>query len=138
MKPIIENRLSLLPAFFLHWCFALFPLRFVRRRRDTTLTLPRRGAVPTDPISRAAEGGAPILSAESMYKEAGGACGEGYELVVKKVLGASCECVSESCQNGPGEGREVRTEAERSFGKEKQDDAPVGDSGIKFTFANKD
>lgn len=92
--------------------------------------------MPKDPVSRAAEGAAPVLSAESMYQEAGGACGEGYELVVKKVLGASCECVSESCMNGPGEGREVRTEAERAFGK--QEEAPAGDSGIKFTFANKD
>jgi hypothetical protein len=74
-----------------------------------------------------------------MYQEAGGAGGEGYELVVKKVLGASCECVAESCMGGPQEGREVRTEAERAFGKQTEsDDAPVGESGIKFTFTNKD
>lgn len=80
------------------------------------------------------------MSAESMYQEAGGACGEGYELVVKKVLGASCECVADSCRDGGGGSREMRTEEERSFGKasEAEKDAPVGESGIKFTFTNKE
>lgn len=75
-----------------------------------------------------------------MYEDAGGACGEGYELVVKKVLGASCECISDSCKDGAGEGaREVRTEEERSFGKSQEEEAgSVGESGIKFTFTNRD
>ena len=63
-----------------------------------------------------------------MYEEQGGACGEGYELVVKKVLGASCECVSPVCADGnKAEGaREVRTEAERAFGKQEEpEDAPL-------------
>lgn len=88
----------------------------------------------------AAEGAAaaPALSAESMYQEAGGACGEGYELVVKKVLGASCVCVADSCAEGGEGAREgARTEEERSFGKDKSPDTPVGDSGIKFTFVLK-
>ena len=72
-----------------------------------------------------------------MYDEQGGACGEGYELVVRKVLGASCECVADSCKEGAEGAREVRTEAERSFGK--QEDAPeAGSSGIVFTFQNKE
>ena len=75
-----------------------------------------------------------------MYQDAGGACGPGYELVVRKVLGASCECVDDSCKDGAPEGaREVRTDAERSFGKEKTEDAaPAGDSGIKFVFTPKE
>ena len=82
--------------------------------------------------------GTKTLSAADMYDEQGGACGEGYELVVRKVLGASCECVADSCKDGAAEGsREVRTEAERSFGK--QEDAPeAGSSGIVFTFQNKE
>lgn len=74
-----------------------------------------------------------------MYQQAGGACGEGYELVVKKVLGASCECVADSCRDGGEGAREVRSEEERAFGKapDAEAGAPVGESGIKFTFANK-
>ena len=81
------------------------------------------------------------LSVDSMYEEQGGACGEGYELVTVKVLGASCVCVSDSCKDGakPEGAREVRTDAERSFGKEKTEDAaPAGDSGIKFVFTPKE
>ena len=89
------------------------------------------------PITGAAEG-APVMSAESMYQEAGGACGEGYELVVKKVLGASCECVADSCKDGGAGAREVRTEEERSFGKAQDNGEPVGESGIKFSFVSKD
>jgi len=77
------------------------------------------------------------LSATEMYEEQGGACGEGYELVTVKVLGASCVCVADSCKDGkkPEGAREVRTDAERSFGKEKTEDAaPAGDTGIKFVF----
>ena len=33
----------------------------------------------------------------------GGACGDGYELRVVKVLGASCVCVSDSCADDEGE-----------------------------------
>ena len=68
-----------------------------------------------------------------MYEEQGGACGEGYELVTVKVLGASCVCVSDSCKDGakPEGAREVRTDAERSFGKQvkTEDAAPAGDPG---------
>ena len=78
---------------------------------------------------------APTLSVESMYQEAGGACGPGYELVVRKVLGASCECVEESCKDGAEGAREVRTEAERSFGK--QDEPSVQSGGVTITFMNK-
>ena len=82
------------------------------------------------------------LSVESMYEEQGGACGEGYELVTVKVLGASCVCVSDSCKDGakPEGARDVRTDAERSFGKAKteEESAPAGDSGIKFVFTPKE
>jgi hypothetical protein len=82
------------------------------------------------------------LSVESMYEEQGGACGEGYELVTVKVLGASCVCVADSCKDGnkPEGVREVRTDSERSFGKQEkaEDAAPAGDSGIKFVFTPKE
>lgn len=79
---------------------------------------------------------APAMSAEGLFKAGGGACGEGYELKVVKVLGASCECVSESCAGDKS--RKERTEMERSFGKAGDEEtagaAPAG--GIKFTFAS--
>ena len=82
------------------------------------------------------------LSVDSMYEEQGGACGEGYELVTVKVLGASCVCVSDSCKDGakPEGARDVRTDAERSFGKAntEEESAPAGDSGIKFVFTPKE
>lgn len=82
------------------------------------------------------------LSVESMYEEQGGACGEGYELVTVKVLGASCVCVADSCKDGakPEGVREVRTDSERSFGKQEKTEeaAPAGDSGIKFVFTPKE
>ena len=82
------------------------------------------------------------MSVESMYEEQGGACGEGYELVTVKVLGASCVCVSDICKDGnkPEGAREVRTDSERSFGKQEktEDAAPAGDSGIKFVFTPKE
>jgi hypothetical protein len=83
---------------------------------------------------RKKEGGG--MSAEDLFKQGGGACGDGYELKVVKVLGASCVCVSDSCKDDTS--RQERSEYERSFGKQeaKEDDAPVGESGIKFTFAN--
>lgn len=96
---------------------------------------------PNSPVSHVnskAEGqaAAPKLSAESMYQNAGGACGPGYELVVRKVLGASCECVDDSCKDGAPEGaREVRSESERSFGKGP--DADVQSGGVTITFMNK-
>ena len=72
------------------------------------------------------------MSAESLFERGGGACGDGYELRVVKVLGASCVCVSDSCADD--EARKERTEYERSFGKgDEASDAPEG--GIKFTFA---
>ena len=92
---------------------------------------------PASHVNSKAEGqaAAPKLSAESMYQNAGGACGPGYELVVRKVLGASCECVEESCKDGAEGAREVRTEAERSFGK--QDEPSVQSGGVTITFMNK-
>ena len=78
---------------------------------------------------------APTMSAESLFKQGGGACGEGYELKVVKVLGASCECVADSCKDDTS--RQQRTEMERSLGKAGEEDAaaeaPAG--GIKFTFS---
>ncbi|KAK3268753.1 hypothetical protein CYMTET_22755 [Cymbomonas tetramitiformis] len=63
------------------------------------------------------EGAAPALTADSMYKDNGGACGPGYELKVVKVLGASCECVDESkCDSG----RQDMTASERSLGIRKK------------------
>ena len=96
---------------------------------------------PSRPSPRRKAEGVKSLSVESMYEEQGGACGEGYELVVKKVLGASCECVSPVCADGNKvEGaREVRSDEERAFGKqEAAEDAPPSNSGIKIVFANKD
>ena len=93
---------------------------------------------PASHVNSKAEGqaAAPKLSAESMYQSAGGACGPGYELVVRKVLGASCECVDDSCKDGAPEGaREVRSESERSFGKGP--DADVQSGGVTITFMNK-
>ena len=93
---------------------------------------------PAFHVNSKAEGqaAAPKLSAESMYQSAGGACGPGYELVVRKVLGASCECVDDSCKDGAPEGaREVRSESERSFGKGPDADAQSG--GVTITFMNK-
>lgn len=70
------------------------------------------------------------LSAESLFEQGGGACGDGYELRVQKVLGASCVCVSDTCNR-----EEARSEYERSFGKQKEDEQGDGGGGIKFTFA---
>jgi len=83
-------------------------------------------------------GDAPAMSAESLFKQGGGACGDGYELRVVKVLGASCVCVSDSCANDAS--RQERSEYERSFGKQEESkDAEAGageaSGGIKFTFA---
>ena len=100
---------------------------------------------PATHVNSKAEGqaAAPKLSAESMYQDAGGACGPGYELVVRKVLGASCECVDDSCKDGAPEGaREVRSDAERAFGKMEAPAESEGDeapsNGIKFVFTPKD
>ena len=77
-------------------------------------------------------------------KDQGGACGEGYELVTVKVLGASCQCVSDACKDGakPEGAREVRSDAERSFGKMEAPAESEGDeapsNGIKFVFTPKD
>ena len=83
---------------------------------------------------------APAMSAESLFKQGGGACGDGYELRVVKVLGASCVCVSDSCANDAS--RQERSEYERSFGKQEEsadagaaDGAGEASGGIKFTFA---
>jgi|TARA_B110000305_G_scaffold143519_1_gene159695 hypothetical protein len=92
------------------------------------------------------EAGIKSLSAAEMYEEQGGACGDGYELKVVKVLGASCVCVADSCMDGKkAEGtRTVLTEGERSFGKapaeEGADGAPAKgpDTGIKFVFTPKE
>eukprot|EP00747_Dinoflagellata_sp_TGD_P125473 gnl/TRDRNA2_/TRDRNA2_174167_c0_seq1.p1 gnl/TRDRNA2_/TRDRNA2_174167_c0~~gnl/TRDRNA2_/TRDRNA2_174167_c0_seq1.p1 ORF type:complete len:242 (+),score=43.19 gnl/TRDRNA2_/TRDRNA2_174167_c0_seq1:68-793(+) len=77
----------------------------------------------------------PVMSVDSMYKSSGGACGEGYKLVVKKVLGASCECIDPA--NCPDAGsRKVRSDAERSLGKKGDDPPPEkGSGGVTITFA---
>ena len=83
-------------------------------------------------MMRQTEAARETMSAESLFERGGGACGDGYELRVVKVLGASCVCVSDSCADD--EARKERTEYERSFGKgDEASDAPEG--GIKFTFA---
>jgi len=87
---------------------------------------------------RARDAAAPAMSAESLFKQGGGACGDGYELRVVKVLGASCVCVSDSCANDAS--RQERSEYERSFGKQEEskdaaDGAGEASGGIKFTFA---
>ena len=92
------------------------------------------------------EAGIKSLSAAEMYEEQGGACGDGYELKVVKVLGASCVCMADSCMDGKkAEGaRTVLTEGERSFGKapaeQGADGAPAKgpDTGIKFVFTPKE
>ena len=57
-------------------------------------------------------------SAVDAYREAGGACGPGYELQVQKVLGGSCVCTDESvCGEGAAGQREAISPSERAFGK---------------------
>jgi|MDSW01.1.fsa_nt_gb hypothetical protein len=96
------------------------------------------------PASRRKAEGVKSMSVESMYEEQGGACGEGYELVTVKVLGASCQCVSDACKDGakPEGAREVRSDAERAFGKMEAPAESEGDeapsNGIKFVFTPKD
>ena len=43
------------------------------------------------------------MSAESLFKESGGACGPGYEMKVKLVTGAECECVQPELCTREGE-----------------------------------
>lgn len=82
------------------------------------------------------------MSAESLFKEGGGACGAGYEMKVVLVTGAQCVCVEPELCNREGE----MTAEERSYGKkpkttedvEKVDkDMMSNDGGIQFTFNNK-
>lgn len=53
------------------------------------------------------------MSVEKLYEKNGGACGDGYELRVEKVIGAKCYCVD---PNGCGTGRSEMTEEQRAFG----------------------
>lgn len=80
------------------------------------------------------------MSAESLFKESGGACGPGYEMKVKLVTGAECECVQPELCTREGE----MTAEERSFGKKPktaengggEKEAMSSDGGIRFTFSN--
>ncbi len=80
------------------------------------------------------------MSAESLFKESGGACGPGYEMKVKLVTGAECECVQPELCTREGE----MTAEERSFGKKPKTaengggkkEAMSSDGGIRFTFSN--
>ena len=148
MRQMEEQRCAL-PAPFPSTFPASSPIRSPRHRHllaSPLLPHPSRPSPeslpgPSRPFPRRKAEGIKSLSVESMYEEQGGACGEGYELVVKKVLGASCECVSPVCADGNKvEGaREVRSDEERAFGKqEAAEDAPPSNSGIKIVFANKD
>lgn len=56
--------------------------------------------------------GEEVVSVEDKFKAGGGACGDGYELVVVKVTGAKCVCVSESCQTDKS--RKGPSDAERA------------------------
>jgi hypothetical protein len=85
-------------------------------------------------------GGNGGMSAESLFKESGGACGPGYEMKVKLVTGAECECVQPELCTREGE----MTAEERSYGKkpkpaegeEAKKEMMSSDGGIQFTFNN--
>jgi hypothetical protein len=85
-------------------------------------------------------GGNGGMSAESLFKESGGACGPGYEIKVKLVTGAECECVQPELCTREGE----MTAEERSYGKkpkpaegeEAKKEMMSSDGGIQFTFNN--
>ena len=60
------------------------------------------------------------LTAEDLYSQGGGACGNGYELKVEKVLGSSCVCVDQAvCGEGAEGERKDISLYERSFGGAK-------------------
>ena len=93
-----------------------------------------------------AKTGGGSMSAESLFKESGGACGPGYEMRVKLVTGAECECVQPELCTREGE----MTAEERSYGKkpkpsensngegggESKKEMMSSDGGIQFTFNN--
>ena len=93
-----------------------------------------------------AKAGVGSMSAESLFKESGGACGPGYEMRVKLVTGAECECVQPELCTREGE----MTAEERSYGKkpkptensngeeggESKNEMMSSDGGIQFTFNN--
>ena len=93
-----------------------------------------------------AKAGGGSMSAESLFKESGGACGPGYEMRVKLVTGAECECVEPELCTREGE----VTAEERSYGKkpkpsensngegggESKKEMMSSDGGIQFTFNN--
>jgi hypothetical protein len=93
-----------------------------------------------------AKAGGGSMSAESLFKESGGACGPGYEMRVKLVTGAECECVQPELCTREGE----MTAEERSYGKkpkpseksngegggESKKEMMSSDGGIQFTFNN--
>ena len=76
------------------------------------------------------------LSVDQLYEDKGGACGKGYELRVRKVLGSDCICIDqEICGEGAaGERREISAE-ERAFGKRT---APEASNGIQLNYLNED
>merc|ERR1719377_80823 len=58
-------------------------------------------------------------SAVDAYSSSGGACGPGYKLEVKKVLGSSCVCADEEiCGEGAAGQRESISAEQRAFGKD--------------------
>mmetsp|Transcript_11374 Transcript_11374/g.31784 ORF Transcript_11374/g.31784 Transcript_11374/m.31784 type:complete len:155 (-) Transcript_11374:198-662(-) len=61
------------------------------------------------------------LSVEKLYESGGGACGNGYELIVEKVYGSKCVCTQEDvCGAGAeGERKDIST-YERAFGGAKE------------------
>ncbi|QDZ25679.1 hypothetical protein HOP50_18g82200 [Chloropicon primus] len=60
------------------------------------------------------------MTAEKLYESGGGACGNGYELKVEKVLGSSCVCVDQAvCGEGTEGERKDISLYERSFGKDE-------------------
>ena len=58
-------------------------------------------------------------SAVDAYSSSGGACGPGYKLEVRKVLGSSCVCADEEiCGEGAAGQRESISAEQRAFGKD--------------------
>merc|ERR1712125_80845 len=67
-----------------------------------------------DYLSQQLEAKEEVMDIDALYKQQGGACGDGYKLEVKKVLGASCVCVADSCKGENA--RRQPTDYERFYG----------------------
>lgn len=121
--------------------FGCSPRRVEQKRQQQRV----RGDDETDG-SRERKGWGREHVAESLFKESGGACGPGYEMRVKLVTGAECECVEPELCTREGE----MTAEERSYGKkpkpsensngegggESKKEMMSSDGGIQFTFNN--